>query len=96
MDKIPNTRCFNCLCKVNGEDGAPRGRRSTTRALRESLTRCHATFAIGSRLSDTCRTQKFYRMSGDRWRERDVSETADETTTSMTTIFGSYSIRMDR
>lgn len=34
----------------------------------------------------TCRTQKFFRMSGDRWRERDVSETADETTTSMTTI----------
>lgn len=34
----------------------------------------------------TYRTQKFFETSGDRWRERDVSETAGETTTSMTTI----------
>lgn len=34
MDKIPNTRCFNCLCKVNEDDGAPRGQRSTTRVTR--------------------------------------------------------------
>lgn len=80
MDKIPNTRCFNCLCKVNGDDRAPRGRRSTTRVTRilNAMPRhVRNSFAF----IRTCRTQKFFRISGDRWRERDASETAGETTT---------------
>ena len=50
VDKIPNTRCFNCLCKVNGRDSSPSFSLSLSLSLSlswNSYPRCYLNYPIG-------------------------------------------------